>query len=150
MRWRRACAGWARTVPFGNDLIFAAENLPDFALHVEDLRGRVDADPAEHLCGAGGATVLANLSASNITVGKADYRREFVRGTVGQVHRRVFVFGGGAGRIDDRFGVGRARADLRERLAAGGVAALCRDGAGDRGGHRPGAAGAGSDAAHEL
>ena len=37
----------------------------------------MDADPAEHATRRWrGATVLANLSASNITVGKAEYRRD--------------------------------------------------------------------------
>jgi NAD+ synthase (glutamine-hydrolysing) len=63
-------------VPFGNDLVFEADELAGLRDPRGDLRGPVGADPAEHLRRAGGATVLANLSASNITVGKAEYRRD--------------------------------------------------------------------------
>ena len=64
-----------QSVPFGNDLIFEAANLPGFALHVEICEDMwVPISPSTYGALAG-ATVLANLSASNITVGKTDYRR---------------------------------------------------------------------------
>lgn len=64
-----------QSVPFGNSLIFEAENLPGFALHVEICEDMwVPISPSTYGALAG-ATVLANLSASNITVGKTDYRR---------------------------------------------------------------------------
>ncbi|NWG20635.1 MAG: NAD(+) synthase [Chloroflexi bacterium] len=62
-------------VPFGADLLFVAENVPGFALHIEiceDVWGPI---PPSSFAALAGATVLANLSASNITIGKADYRR---------------------------------------------------------------------------
>jgi NAD+ synthase (glutamine-hydrolysing) len=61
--------------PFGPDLVFEAPAVPDFALHVElceDLWAPVPPSTAAALAGA---TVLANLSASDVTIGKADYRR---------------------------------------------------------------------------
>jgi NAD+ synthase (glutamine-hydrolysing) len=62
-------------VPFGNDLIFGAVNVEGFALHVEVCED-IWAPIPPSTCGAlAGATVLANLSASNITVGKTDYRK---------------------------------------------------------------------------
>jgi len=64
-----------QSVPFGNDLIFEAINLTGFALHVEICEDMwVPISPSTYGALAG-ATVLANLSASNITVGKTDYRR---------------------------------------------------------------------------
>ncbi|MDX1999304.1 MAG: NAD(+) synthase [Thermoanaerobaculia bacterium] len=66
--------------PFGNDLIFEAEDLPGFALHVEICEDLWVPIPPSTWAAMAGATVLANLSASNITVGKADYRRDLVRG----------------------------------------------------------------------
>lgn len=63
-------------VPFGNDLIFVADNLPDFALHAEICEDVWTPIPPSSYAALGGATVLANLSASNITIGKADYRRQ--------------------------------------------------------------------------
>ena len=62
-------------VPFGNDLIFEAENVPGFALHAEICEDVWTPLPPSTFAALAGATVLANLSASNITIGKADYRR---------------------------------------------------------------------------
>jgi NAD+ synthase (glutamine-hydrolysing) len=63
------------TVPFGADLIFVAENMPGFALHVEICEDVWVPAPPSTFAALAGATILANLSASNITIGKADYRR---------------------------------------------------------------------------
>ncbi|MCG8351620.1 MAG: NAD(+) synthase [Chloroflexales bacterium] len=63
-------------VPFGNDIVFQAANLPDFALHVEICEDVWTPIPPSAYAALAGATVLANLSASNITIGKADYRRD--------------------------------------------------------------------------
>ena len=71
-------------VPFGNDLIFSATTLPDFALHVEICEDVWTPIPPSTYAALGGATVLANLSASNITVGKADYRRLLCAGQSGR------------------------------------------------------------------
>lgn len=62
--------------PFGTDLIFDAVNVPNFALHVEICEDVWTPIPPSTYAALAGATVLANLSASNITVGKADYRRD--------------------------------------------------------------------------
>src|SRR5437870_4377197 len=62
-------------VPFGNDLIFEAEKVKGFALHVEICEDVWTPIPPSTFAALAGATVLANLSASNITIGKADYRR---------------------------------------------------------------------------
>lgn len=64
------------TVPFGNDLIFEATNVAGFALHAEICEDVWTPIPPSTYAALAGATVLANLSASNITVGKADYRRD--------------------------------------------------------------------------
>jgi NAD+ synthase (glutamine-hydrolysing) len=62
-------------VPFGNDLIFEASNLQGFAIHVEICEDIWSPIPPSTYGALAGATILANLSASNITVGKTDYRR---------------------------------------------------------------------------
>jgi NAD+ synthase (glutamine-hydrolysing) len=64
------------TVPFGNDLVFQASNVADFALHVEICEDVWVPIPPSTYAALAGATVLANLSASNITVGKAEYRHD--------------------------------------------------------------------------
>jgi NAD+ synthase (glutamine-hydrolysing) len=61
-------------VPFGPDLIFEAEDLPGFLLHVEICEDVWVPSPPSGAAALAGATVLANLSASNITIGKADSR----------------------------------------------------------------------------
>ena len=64
------------TVPFGNDLVFEAVNLEGFKLHVEICEDVWTPIPPSTYAALAGATVLANLSASNITIGKAEYRRD--------------------------------------------------------------------------
>src|SRR5918996_2892411 len=63
-------------IPFGTDLIFHAVNIEDFSLHVEICEDLWVPIPPSSYAALAGATVLANLSASNITIGKADYRRD--------------------------------------------------------------------------
>jgi NAD+ synthase (glutamine-hydrolysing) len=63
------------TVPFGTDLIFTASDVPDLAVHLEICEDLWTAIPPSSFAALAGATVLANLSASNVTVAKADYRR---------------------------------------------------------------------------
>lgn len=67
-------------VPFGNDLVFDAANVEGFSLHVELCEDVWTPIPPSSFAALAGATVLANLSASNITVGKADYRRSLCAG----------------------------------------------------------------------
>jgi NAD+ synthase (glutamine-hydrolysing) len=65
-----------RDAPFGTDLIFDAVDLPAFSLHVEICEDLWTPIPPSSWGAMAGATVLVNLSASNITIGKAAYRRE--------------------------------------------------------------------------
>src|SRR3989454_312476 len=62
-------------VPFGNDLIYDVTNVPGFSIHVEICEDVWVPIPPSTYAAFAGATVLMNLSASNITIGKADYRR---------------------------------------------------------------------------
>ena len=71
---------FGETVPLGNDLVYVADNVPDFALHTEICEDVWTPLPPSTLAALAGATVLTNLSASNITVGKADYRRTLCAG----------------------------------------------------------------------
>lgn len=64
-----------QTTPFGVDLVFEAENVPGFCLAAEICEDVWTPIPPSTYAALAGATVLANLSASNITVGKAEYRR---------------------------------------------------------------------------
>ena len=66
-------------VPFGPDLLFAATDVRGLVLHVEICEDMfVPVPPSAHGALAG-ATVLANLSGSPITVGRADERQLLCR-----------------------------------------------------------------------
>ena len=71
-------------VPFGTRLIFQAENQPQLALFVEICEDLWTPIPPSSQAALAGATVLINLSASNITVGKDEYRRELVANQSGR------------------------------------------------------------------
>jgi NAD+ synthase (glutamine-hydrolysing) len=62
-------------VPFGPDLLFESRDLDGFVLHIEICEDLWVPIPPSTYAALAGATVMANLSASNITIGKADYRR---------------------------------------------------------------------------
>ena len=63
------------SAPFGTDLLFAATDLPGFVVHAEICEDIWVPVPPSSQAALAGATVLANLSASNITIGKAETRR---------------------------------------------------------------------------
>ena len=71
-------------VPFGTRLIFQAEDQPLFTLFVEICEDLWTPIPPSSQAALAGATVLINLSASNITVGKDEYRRELVNNQSGR------------------------------------------------------------------
>ncbi|MGZ8713777.1 MAG: NAD(+) synthase [Mycobacterium sp.] len=61
-------------VPFGPDLLFSASDVPGFVLHVEICEDMFVPVPPSAEAALAGATVLANLSGSPITIGRADDR----------------------------------------------------------------------------
>ena len=61
--------------PFGTDLVFAAGDLPDFSFHIEICEDFWAPLPPSTHGALAGALILCNLSASNITIGKADERK---------------------------------------------------------------------------
>jgi NAD+ synthase (glutamine-hydrolysing) len=65
-------------VAFGAGLVFRAESQPRLLFHVEICEDLWAPIPPSSYAALAGATVLVNLSASNVTVGKADYRRQLV------------------------------------------------------------------------
>ncbi len=65
--------------PFGPDLLFMAEDVADLIIHAEICEDLWVPIPPSSAAALSGATVLANLSASNITIGKADTRRLLCR-----------------------------------------------------------------------
>lgn len=71
-------------IPFGNRLLFQVENQRLFTFFVEICEDVWVPIPPSSYAALAGATVLVNLSASNITVGKADYRRQLVANQSGR------------------------------------------------------------------
>ena len=65
-----------KDVPFGPGLVFQLENQPLFAFHAEICEDLWTPIPPSSYAALAGATVLLNLSASNVIVGKDGYRRE--------------------------------------------------------------------------
>ncbi len=67
-----------REVPFGSALLFHCREQPLLKLHVEICEDVWVPVPPSSYAALAGATVMLNLSASNITIAKADYRRQLV------------------------------------------------------------------------
>ncbi|MGH6678626.1 MAG: NAD(+) synthase, partial [Bradyrhizobium sp.] len=65
----------AMRAPFGPDLVFAAEDVDNLVVHAEICEDLWIPIPPSSSAALAGATVLVNLSASNITIGKSDTRR---------------------------------------------------------------------------
>ncbi len=64
-----------KNVPFGPRLLFECRTLPDLKIGAEICEDLWVAAPPSILHARAGATVVCNLSASDETVGKSDYRR---------------------------------------------------------------------------
>src|SRR5690606_14577386 len=65
-------------IPFGEKLLFRAKNQPRFSFFTEICEDLwVPIPPSCHAALAG-ATLLLNLSASNVTIGKHEYRHSLV------------------------------------------------------------------------
>ena len=66
-------------VPFGPDLLFGAEDVPGLVLHAEICEDMFVPIPPSAQAALAGATVLANLSGSPITIGRAEDRKLLAR-----------------------------------------------------------------------
>ena len=83
--------------PFGNDLVFDAGTVPGFAFHAEICEDVWTPIPPSTFAALAGATVLCNLSASNITIGKAAYRRSLCAGQSGKCVAAYLYTAAGSG-----------------------------------------------------
>ncbi len=104
-----------QSVPFGSDLLFTSRDFPGFTVHVEICEDLWVPIPPSSYGAMAGATIIANLSASNITVGKADFRRLL---TQSQSARTM------TGYIFTAAGMGESTTDL----AWDGQAMICENG----------------------
>lgn len=64
---------------FGKDVIFQCLDMPEFKLGIEICEDLWTAEPPSGKLALNGATIIANLSASDEVIGKADYRRMLVK-----------------------------------------------------------------------
>ena len=67
-------------VPFGLGLLFECREIPELVFAAELCEDLWAAEPPSISLALGGATIIANLSASNETIGKDAYRRDLVSG----------------------------------------------------------------------
>jgi NAD+ synthase (glutamine-hydrolysing) len=65
-----------QNAPFGRDLVFAASDVDGLVLGVEVCEDLWVPVPPSSLLAMAGARLIINLSASNITIGKSEQRRE--------------------------------------------------------------------------
>ncbi|HEY7437592.1 MAG TPA: NAD(+) synthase [Methylomirabilota bacterium] len=91
-----ACCG-QRDVPFGSDLLFQLDEQPLATFHVEICEDLWVPVPPSSDAALAGATVLLNLSASNVTVAKADYRHLLVGSQSGRCLAAYVYSGAGYG-----------------------------------------------------
>jgi NAD+ synthase (glutamine-hydrolysing) len=61
-------------IPFGADILFDVENIHNFKFFIEICEDVWVPIPPSSFAAMAGATLIGNLSASNITVGKSEYR----------------------------------------------------------------------------
>jgi len=62
-------------IPFGADLIFEVTNLRHFRFFIEMCEDVWVPIPPSCFAALAGATIIGNLSASNVTIGKSEYRQ---------------------------------------------------------------------------
>ena len=65
-------------VPFGTDVLIRHRGIDGFVMHAEICEDLWAPVPPSTVAALSGATVLANLSASNVTIGKWEYRYDLV------------------------------------------------------------------------
>ena len=86
-----------QNAPFGTDLIFAAEELADFIFHIEICEDYWAPQPPSTNGAMAGALILTNLSASNITIGKADERKLLCAAQASRCHAAYVYSASGPG-----------------------------------------------------
>ncbi len=69
-----------KSVPFGLNLLFECSDIPELTFAAEICEDLWSPDPPSTVLALGGAVIIANLSASNETIGKEAYRKALVTG----------------------------------------------------------------------
>ncbi len=76
---------FGESIPFGENIIFHATTVPGLTIHAEICEDLWAPIPPSTYAALAGASVLCNLSASNITIGKAEYRRDLCAAQSGKM-----------------------------------------------------------------
>ncbi|OIJ90197.1 NAD(+) synthase [Streptomyces monashensis] len=84
-------------LPFGVDLLFAADDVPGLVLHTEICEDMWVPVPPSAEAALAGATVLLNLSGSPITVGRAEDRKLLCRSASERCHAAYVYAAAGLG-----------------------------------------------------
>ena len=84
-------------IPFGDDLVFEAGDLDGFSIHVEICEDMWTPIQPSAFGAMAGAQILANLSASNVTIGKSDYRHALCRVQSARCYAAYLYAAAGAG-----------------------------------------------------
>jgi len=102
-------------IPFGADLLFEVSNVRHFRFFIEICEDVWVPIPPSSFAALAGATMIGNLSASNVTIGKAEYRRSL---TANQSARCIAAY------LYAAAGAGESTTDL----AWDGHAMICENG----------------------
>lgn len=81
----RSITLFGQEVPLGSSILFACREVPDLVVGVEICEDLWVVAPPSQDHARAGATVIANLSASDELIGKADYRRLLVKSQSGRL-----------------------------------------------------------------
>jgi NAD+ synthase (glutamine-hydrolysing) len=92
-----------KEVPFGTDLIFAAEDFPLMRIGVEICEDLWSVVPPSSDMALAGANLLLNLSASSEYLGKSEYRRNLVVSQSARCHAAYLYSSAGAGESSTDF-----------------------------------------------
>lgn len=70
---------FGENIPIGTDLIFEADNINELKFGIEICEDVWSVSPKSNELATNGATIIFNLSASNETIGKYEYRKQLIR-----------------------------------------------------------------------
>lgn len=84
-------------VPFGTSLLFTCENMSSLVVAAEICEDLWTANPPSVSHALHGATVIVNLSASDETAGKSDYRRTLIAGQSARLYCAYLYSSAGEG-----------------------------------------------------
>ena len=90
-----------KNVPIGNDILVRSQEYPNFVLHIEICEDSWVPVSPSRMAVLNGATVLANLSASNITIEKNEYRHKLIESLSAQGIAAVLYTAAGYGESTD-------------------------------------------------